>query len=103
MTEVQIDEMTYQDLHESVQEERIKEIRGNQTSKARAVRAQKAQQRGYHIVTPPYGYRWDGGQLILYAPELEIVALAQQLRINEFTYQKIADSLNARGHCNRAG
>ena len=46
MTEVQVDEMTYQDLHESVQEERIKEIRGNQTSKARAVRAQKAQQRG---------------------------------------------------------
>ena len=35
--------------------------------------------------------------------ELEVVALAQQLRTNGFTYQKIADSLNARGHFNRAG
>ena len=103
MTEVQIDEMTYQDLHESVQEERIKEIRGNQTSKARAVRAQKAQERGYRITNPPYGYRWDGNQLMPYAPELEVLALAQQLRTNGFTYQKIADSLNARGYCNRAG
>ena len=104
MTEAQIVEMTDQDLHESVQEERSKEIRRNQTAKARAVRAQKAQQRGYNINgRPPYGYRWEGETLTPYAPELEIVALAHQLHTNGFSYAKIADSLNALGYCNRAG
>ena len=103
MTEALIVEMIDQDLHEPVQEERIKEMRRNQTAKARAVKAQKAQERGYRITNPPYGYPWGGDQLIPQPQELETIALAQQLRTNGFSYAKIAKILTANGHRNRNG
>ena len=104
MTEAEIVEITYQDLHEPVQEEPIKEIPRIQTAKARAVRDANAQERGYYIAgMPPYGYRWENGQLIPHPKESAVIAMAQQLKANGFSYSQIAEVLAANGYTNRNG
>jgi len=100
MTEAMIIERMYQDLQDFIREDR----RQAHMAKMRAVQVQNAQQRGYYIGgRPPFGYRWDNGQLIPYAPELEIIVLVQQLRNNGFSYPEIAKTLAAKGYRNRYG
>src|SRR5262245_4348919 len=104
ITEALIVEGIYIDIAGTLREDCLKEQRRQHAAHIREIRKQRDKERGYPIHgNAPFGYRWDCGTLVPCVLELEVIALAQQLRTNGLSYREIATVLKEKGYRSRTG
>lgn len=77
--------------------------RNNITRRTSGGRAVKAAKGGYAGGRPPYGYRAEGGKLVIDEAEAEVVRLIFLLRKDGATYQDIVNRLSDNGARTRKG